>query len=73
MSKKKKRLQMQKTRTAEEKLVQKALADGVGLGLFDQVGFDKHGEPIYKMKLDFEKRLEHLKKTLGLSTPDFSA
>ncbi len=71
MPKKKKRLQMQKTLTTEEKLVQKVLADGVGFGLLDQVGLDKRGEPIYKMKPDFEQRLERLKTTLGMSG-DFS-
>lgn len=66
MPKKKKRLQMQKILTAEEKLVQEALANGVGLGLLDQVGYDKHGEPVYKMKPNFEEQLELLKNFWGI-------
>lgn len=65
MGKKKKRLQMQKPRSIQVKAMQKILADGVGLGLLDQVGFDKRGEPIYTMKPDFEQRLEMLKKSIG--------
>ena len=66
MPKKKKRLQMQKTVSAEEKVMQEVLADGVGLGLLDQVGYDKRGEPVYKMKPNFEERLNELKKSWGI-------
>jgi hypothetical protein len=64
MGKKKKRLQMQKI--TDKQFVSQVLADGVGLGLLDQVGYDEHGEPIYTMKPNFEERLELIKKTFNI-------
>lgn len=72
MGKNKKRLQMQKTDTAEEKFVREALADAVQMGLLDQIGYDEKGEPLYRMPDDAKERLARFKKTFGIGDADFS-
>ena len=67
MGKKKKRLQMQ-TKT-DEQVMRQILDLSADLGLFERMGYDDQGEPIYAISEQAEERAEVLRKIIA-SRPD---
>ncbi len=63
MRKNKKRHQMQTV--TDELLVRQLLDESVALGLFERVGTDAKGEPLYTMSPNAEARAEILRKIMN--------
>jgi len=67
MRKNKKRHQMQKI--SDEQLVRQLLNESVVFGLFDRVGTDAKGEPLYRIRPNAEARAEVLRKLSNSQLP----
>ena len=63
MPKNKKRLQMQKL--TDEQIMRRLLDESVALGLFERVGIDEKGEPLYQMSPNAEARADVLRRLNG--------
>ncbi len=67
MRKNKKRHQMQKV--SEKQLMRQLLDESAVLGLFDQIGTDENGEPLYSISPNAEARAEILRMIIDSNTP----